>query len=730
MTQTAIPPNNNSMALGINPNPNLNAYQVDKISPEQAKQLSTFVNEQYQKMKSARSQFERQWYMNMAFYFGRQNVVPQNVRGVGTRLIVPPAPPWRVRMVVNKIRPIIRRELSKLTSQKPGASVIPASSDDADLFAAQAGEQIWESMYYGKDLKQIIRQAVWWKLVCGTGYTKTYWDGGKEYSPTPDQTYQGDICYIAETPFHVLVPDLREEFLEGQPYLIHSSTRTPEWLQTHYQKTLDGQQIKPNVKGANEILNDAYLNLVGQTTSDNDSVLVHEMHIKPGANKNFPEGGVVTVTGDQVIQYSPVFPYDHGQFCFSKFDHIPSGKFYATSVIEDLIPIQREYNRTRSQIVEAKNRMAKPQLTAPVGSVDASKITTEPGQIIQYKPGFNPPQPIPLTPLPAYVLNEVQQLNADFDDISGQHEVTRGNVPPGVTAATAISYLQEQDDSMLTSEVDSIESATEKMAKQTLSLIAQFWDIPRIVKTVGTDGSWDAAMFKGSDLKNNTDIRVEAGSSLPTSKAAKQALITDWMKLGFITPEQGMQVLEMGGLAKLYEAVQLDQNQARRENLKMANIDEALIQQMFAPPMDPATGQPQAPEQYMIDPATGRPQLPEPVVPVNTWDNHAIHIDIHNRYRKSQAYEQLDPARQLLFEVHVQKHMEAIAAPHIGGMPTPEMMMSIAEQQANQPPPTDMNTPSPGDMMQPQNQGGGQPQDQGQQPGPEPMPQTDNNVMN
>jgi hypothetical protein len=269
---------------------------------------------------------------------------------------------------------------------------------------------------------------------------------------------------------------------------------------------------------------------------------------------------------------------------------------------------------------------------------------------------------------------------------------------------------------MLTAEVDSIESGMEKVAKQTLSLIGQYWDVPRTVKITGVDGSWDAMMFKGADLNGNTDIRIEAGSALPTSKAAKQALITDWMKLGFIPPEEGMQVLEMGGLVKLYERVQIDQAQARRENLKMQNCPPELIQQMFAPPTDPM-GNPLPPEQYMVDPATGKPQLPEPVIPVNTFDNHAIHIDIHNRFRKSQSYEQLDPMHQMLFEVHVQKHMEAIAAPHIGGMPTAEMMIGIAEQQRNQPPPTDVNTPDPMDTMQ-------NPQDS-QQPGPVPDPGTE-----
>lgn len=691
-----------------------------KLSAKQAMQIANVVNEQYQKMKTARASIERQWYLNMAFYFGKQNVVPQTVRGVGSRLVTPPAPPWRVRMVVNRIRPIIRKEIAKLTSQKPSASVVPATADDMDLFAAQAAEQIWESMYYTKDIKMIVKEAAFWMLVCGTGYIKTYWDDNvmayaDPNNPDPSQAYQGDICYASETPFHVLVPDLRQLHLERQPFLIHSSTRTPDWLATHYKKTLDGQPIKPNTKSANEILNDAFLNLVGGSTYDYDSVLLHEMHIKPGGHPMFPDGALITVTGDQVIQFSPHFPYAHGEYCFSKLDHIPSGKFYATSAIEDLIPIQREYNRTRSQIVEAKNRMSKPQMSAQMGSIDVSRVTSEPGQFILYKMGFQPPQPIPIQGLPAYVMNEVQQLQLDFDDISGQHEVGRGQVPSGVTAATAISFLQEQDDSMLSAEVDSIESGMEKVAKHTLCLASEYWDIPRLVKIVGVDGSWDAAMFKGSDLRGNTDIRIEAGSALPTSKAAKQALITDWMKMGFIDPEKGMEVLEMGGITQLYENVKVDQAQARRENLKMANIDPQLIQQMF---MDPETGEPLPPA---IDPATQRPLLPVPAVPVNSWDNHAIHIDVHNKFRKGQDYERLDPMHQLLFEIHVQKHMEAIAAPHIGGPPTSEMMIGIAEQQRNQPPPTDVNTPMQGDQLQPPDQ---QMQDAGP-PGPIPGPDSE-----
>ena len=100
-------------------------------------------------IKNARVAIERQWYLNLAFYFGKQNVVPQKFSSqsttgtlTATKLYTPPAPYYRARPVLNKIRPMIRTELAQLTNNKPNASVIPASAEDLDLYAANAGEQI------------------------------------------------------------------------------------------------------------------------------------------------------------------------------------------------------------------------------------------------------------------------------------------------------------------------------------------------------------------------------------------------------------------------------------------------------------------------------------------------------------------------------------------------------------------------------------------------------------
>lgn len=658
-----------------------------------------WAKQQFDRCKQARSGTERQWYLNLAFYFGKQNMVPKQNQSLITSasgtLYTPPAPYYRVRPIINRIRPTVRTELAKLTSQKPNAFVIPASSDDRDLFAAQAGEQIWESTYRKHHFNRTLRKALFWTLTCGTGFIKCYWD---ETKVDVDSDQMGDFCFEAETPFHIFVPDLREEELEKQPFIIHAQLKSLDWARMYFPEL----KLNQSSKAGEEILEDSWLNLVGaSSTSDQNKVLILECWVKPNSISLFPQGAVFTIVGDQLAQGMMGWPYEHGKYPFAKIDHIPGGKFYSDSSIVDLIPLQREYNRTRGQIIEAKNRMAKPQLAAEKGSLDPTKITSEPGQVILYTPGFQPPQPIPLQTLPSYVLQELDRILLDWSDIAGIHEVSQGQVPPGVTAATAISYLQEQDETKLSHTVDSIELAIEKVAQMTLSYVGQYWDASRTVKVTGLDGTFDAMALKGSDLRGNTDIMVEAGSALPTSRAAKQALIMDFMKMGFIQPDEGMSVLELGGINKIYDRLQIDKKQAQRENLKMSQVSLDLLEAHLNHEMTRIAEQ----EADSINDdgvpldEDGLPIPPNLVVPVNSYDNHAVHVMVHNDYRKSQSFDNQPEHIKELFEQHVNQHLaslemlqqgEMAAGMMAGGMPP--MPEEEGEGVPPNPPEEELNT--------------------------------------
>lgn len=615
-------------------------------------ELGQWGQDQFKKMKQIREPIENQWKLNLLFYFGHQYVRPLTLKINGAYSFnTPKAPPWRVRLIVNRIRPIIRTEIAKLTAQRPTAYVVPATGEEQDKAAARAAEQIWEAAYRDLGIGRILRRSLWWGTLCGNSFIKSYWDtsAGPEMQimgpdKQPMDIPQGDVKVEVVSPFHLLVPDLMCEDLEDQPYILHSTVKDINYVQRVY-----GISVNPSVAASDSIVDPQFLSITGDANvNKKDAVLCHEFWIKPNGHPKFPNGGMLTVIDSKVVQRIDQYPYPHGMYPFAKFDHVQTGKFYADSVVTDLIPLQRELNRTRSQIIESKNLMAKPQLIAPRGSVNPRKITSEPGQVIEYTAGTTPPSPLPLQSLPSYVLQEVDRLVQDMDDVSGQHEISRGQNPSQVTAYSALSYLQEQDESKLAASVASVEEFIEKIARLYLKYVVYYWDLPRTVRIVGRDKMVDAAAWKGSDIKGNTDIRVEAGSAIPLGKQQRQAFLLDLYKLGAIDPSMLFELLEMNDLNDANEEFLVDKHQAYRENILMMEMGAELPPEQLQPQMDPMTGQ-----QLL-------PQIPTMFAP-NSWDNHEAHIHYHNMYRKSQEFSSAPDVVKQLFEMHVNIHQQALA---------------------------------------------------------------------
>lgn len=618
-------------------------------------------------MKQNRARIERLWYINLAFYRGRQNIAFINTPTVsnGFRLLTPPAPPWRVRLVINKVKPIIRREIAKLTSQKPNFVVVPATNEDEDYYAAKAATQLLDSVYADYEIGAVNLSRQWWGSICGTSFIKCYWDKNKiaKQVGQPDPLtgepgeIRGDFCIENLIPFFLFIPDLMEPDINNQPYVFHVYTKPKTWVEKYYGQQLVTKMTTKSREG--DILEEAFFDVAGLRKPLEEQFRCMEIWIKPGGHKLFPNGGVVTIVGDQIVQIVEKFPYSHKEYPFIKYNHIQSGQFYTHSVIDDLIPLQRELNRTRSQIVEAKNLMAKPKLIGPKGAVDPSKITSEPGQYIPYEPGLGEVKPLPMQNLPPFVGEEVMRIQSDMDDISGQHEISRGNTPSQVTAATAISYLQEQDDTMISEIIQALENSTARLGKHILTFVTDYWDQDRMIRVAGKDESFDAMFLKGNKLRGNTDVRVEAGSALPQSKAAKQAFLMDLFKMGLFqqNPSEFLKILDMRGVDKVIADYKVDIAQAQRENIKLSNGQQC---------------------------------------EVHDFDNHEVHLEYHNRFCRTQEYELLEPPIQAMFIQHRTAHQQAIyvnmsfAARAQGmmgqQMPGPGVQQQIPGQQQQLPP--------------------------------------------
>lgn len=675
----------------------INAYIEARRLEQKKAEWASWANAEYTKCKNARSQFERQWYINLAFTAGQQYLQPINLTASGFRLVTPKAPPWRVRLVINKIRTAIRTECSKLTTSKPIPTVLPATSEDEDFTAAQVGEHILKSKFATAKFEQEYRSWIWWGTVCGNSYLKQHWDkDGLDYEsrvlpppptfpgtgmPIPDdiiekipvlQEYmttakpaRGTINVERVTPFHLFVPDLLSENLEDQPYIIHTMAKSKLWVEKRFP---EATPVTCDVRTSATILGSAAIVTAKGSEEHLDAVLVKEVWIKPEAHKDFPEGGLLTIVNDKVVQCKEKWPYPFGEYPFYKYNAMATGGFYSDSIVVDLIPIQKEYNKKRSQAIEIQNTLGKPKLVYQQGSLDPRMITSEPGQSIPYRAGYEKPEIVPGGEVPVSFVNEIAALAQEFDDISGQHEISRGDTPnSAISSGTAIAYLQEQDDAKLTSQVASIESAIETLGMHYLFMVSHFWDDERIVKVVGHNDTFETIHWKKNMLKGNTDVKVQTGSALPFSKAARTALLTEMMQNGWVDPQSGMEMLNFGGLDKVLDVALVDKRQAMRENLKMASAPEKILTLL----LNPAPGPNDEPPTKMVHPQTGEeiqfngdgtPFQPQPPFPVNSWDNHEEHVHWHNFFRKTQQFDQLSDIQKQAFEMHVQLHQQALMA--------------------------------------------------------------------
>lgn len=605
-----------------------------RVLPEQ--EIITFVGNQLAKCK--RDNYDMQAYLNISYFLGKQWVKADRT---ANQLIEPPLEPWQVRYVANKIQPIARTELAKLTKNKFAMYVNPATSDDNDVRAARVAEKVVEWLEYELSLQEKDADNCLWGLCTGISFVKPYWNPnkGRELPDTGMKEGDVDCCVV---PMFELKFDTSYSCWDDLPWVCHEKVRTVEYIKDVY-----GVDVTAESGLTASNLYDA--KLLSLATSGNgisykkldDSAVVHEYWEKPTAK--YPKGRRITTCSDKVLMYEEDIGFGaeddtEREIPFFPFFHIKvPGRLIPTCVVEQLIPIQREYNKTRSQMIENKNLFGNPIMIAPRGALD-DEPTNEPGQFIEYNI-INGAKPEYLLPpqIGADVYNGISVLDSEFEFVSGQHETSHGSTPTGVTSGTAIGFLQEQDDTRLGPTIANYISCKQKYMRYLLKMVQKCYDIERTIRIAGDNRKVETMKFKGSDL-TSIDVRVNEGTMYQTSKAAMQDFVIKMVQYGLLLPTNErdrqliMKVLEFGIIDDVYSEIEQDAAQAQTENDKFRQGD--------------------------ISPD------------VRDFYNHEAHVKEHNKFRKSEEYTQLPPGLKMAIDAHVDAHLKVLFQRMMASVPT------------------------------------------------------------
>lgn len=667
--------------------------QNPRIDPELLKKkdailkLRTKIKEQGRKGKR---NFEPVWFRNILLIVGEQWINFDKTRRVWAKADFDD---WIPRPITNRIFEASRLLKSLLIQEEPTATVRPQTDSEESIAAAQVGQEFLEVIEEECGKADADNIAASWNVATGNCFFTQYYytdpsfgkvfigmercqQCGEDYGP---DEVKGDTCPCGGALGKAIDEHGNEigmEFPKGRikeeacsPFELFFDTNVQnfddvrEIVRCKRVPKEDLERMYPQIKGKlkknddsnsenggglSEFYQKALSNLNGQIygSVDENTPSLDYMTVMP--NEDFPEGLLATIIGDEIVELTELhYKYtdsDGTERHFMNYVHagcdVVPGRFWRKTPIDDLAQKQFQRNKNESLLETQLMTMAGGKWLEPDGAnMDAP--TGIPAQRLKYTYQPNVPEPKMVNgiPPPPVMIQRIEQIDAEMERILGSNDVLKGNLPAGLDTFSGLRLLSERSYSIHNAMMRSREVAKQKRVRNYLAIAKTFFTESRRKTIENENGNWEMKEFSKSDLMGGVDIKVEAGSGMPRSKAVENAAIIDSIKVGLINPQDpkvNFKILQKLDQSDLAPSLSNDIKDAARE---WHDFKDAVM------------GNPQDPSKWVARPRFG-------------IDNEQIHMqDALSRAKESEFFE-LPPAAQQKWVEHANYHrtnMEAEA---------------------------------------------------------------------
>ncbi len=169
-------------------------------------------------------------------------------------------------------------------------------------------------------------------------------------------------------------------------------------------------------------------------------------------------------------------------------------------------------------------------------------------------------------PLPAYIIQYIRLLQESIKEESGANDFSRGSAAGGITAASAITAMQEMSSKRSRMATRQMHEAYRDAVRMEIEVEREFNLLPRTV-TIVVDGEERRATFDGrmleKPLPDGRSLPVEFAISIKVQKQnrwsviSQNELILQMLRLGVLQPDQAVELMH-------FEGKELVLRQARR----------------------------------------------------------------------------------------------------------------------------------------------------------------------
>ncbi|MBQ7669652.1 MAG: hypothetical protein IJS45_02895 [Clostridia bacterium] len=145
--------------------------------------------------------------------------------------------------------------------------------------------------------------------------------------------------------------------------------------------------------------------------------------------------------------------------------------------------------------------------------------------------------------------NKIDELK----ETAGNRDFTQGGVTGGITAASAITALQEAGNKLSRDMIGRSFGVFKSVIQTVIELIRQFYTLPRTFRILGASGSFDFVNFSSSPIARRNsealgysfgefapefDVAVSAEKKSPFARVTQNELAKEFFAMGLFSPER------------------------------------------------------------------------------------------------------------------------------------------------------------------------------------------------
>lgn len=520
----------------------------------------------------------------------------------------------RLKATMNHMRANVRTLVSQLTQRELTFEVPPSAYDDATLRSAKVSEALLSDLQRDQDW-EILREAhIKSVLKGGTAAVSVDWDPKNE---TTIETVLG-------VPEFVVEPGARDA--ETARWWIKLQLLPPEEVQAMFPEHFEFDPPEA----------DGRLGMASEYEyRERMTPLTRVLTYYERPNPLCEDGKICVEVNGKLLQHVEKwpFPWSHRlNICVAR-ESLIEHEAYGSTVLSDARSPQTALNAAWSGFLEHMRTSSNHRLVLDENWEDAVDTLNDHAgaPLVGPKAKVGGPEFLKAPPIPTGLLDGIQLLKAEIDNLLGVHDVSRGQAPANIESGYGLSILAEKDASPVGRLIKETARVWSRVGWMVLELHQAEAKKERTA-SIQSGGVPTVRKWKGSDINGETRATVPLEAIIPKSQAAQQAWASEALQMGLIDGEDPLAVMRYAKLADMPDqrgiinATLPDAAKATRENESFV-LDEVMLPREF--------------------------------------DNHAIHIEIHNDFRKSLQYELMSPEQRQDLDNHIMAH-ERMAAEEMG----------------------------------------------------------------